>query len=117
MYRVSLLHLHTTNAHRFCGTQPTTSATLLSIQLMIASMMPGNASAAFMPNFPRTLAKTLSLFLIYSFKPFPSLDGGLHTAPPAVPSAPPPPGSDPSTRTLIAIPLAKRMEAIVMSCS
>ena len=37
--------------------------------------MPGNASAALIPNFPNRDASTLSLFLIYPFKPFSSLGG------------------------------------------
>ena len=40
----------TTRAHRFCDTQPTTSLALLSIQLIIPPMIPGNASAALNPN-------------------------------------------------------------------
>ena len=59
----------TTKAHRFCDTQPTTSFTLLRIQLMIPPMMPGRTSAALIPNFPRNDANALSLFLIHSFKP------------------------------------------------
>ena len=70
----------TTNAHKFCHTQSTTSAALLKIQLIIAPMMPGHASAVLAPNLPSKLTKALSLFLIYS--PFSFLDGGLPTAPP-----------------------------------
>ena len=66
----------TTRAHRFCDTQPTTSFTLLRIQLIIPPMMPGDASAALIPNRPNRDAKALSLFLIHSFKPFSSLRGG-----------------------------------------
>ena len=40
----------TTGAHKFCDTQPTTSFTLLRIQLIIPSMIPGRASAASIPN-------------------------------------------------------------------
>ena len=39
-------------------------------------MIPGNASAALIPNQPNRDAKALSLFLIHSFKPFSSLGGG-----------------------------------------
>ena len=60
----------TTRAHKFCDTQPTTSFALLRIQVIIPPMIPGNASAAFIPNFPNRDAKALSLFLIHSFKPF-----------------------------------------------
>ena len=66
----------TTRAHRFCDTQPTTSFALLRIQLIIPPMIPGRASAAFIPNFPSSDAKALSLFLTHSFKPFSSLGGG-----------------------------------------
>ena len=66
----------TTRAHKFCDTQPTTCFALLSIQLVIPPMMPGRASAAFIPNFPSSDAKALSLFLTHSFKPFSSLGGG-----------------------------------------
>ena len=66
----------TTRAHRFCNTQPTTSLALLSIQMIIPSMMPGNASAALIPNRPNRDGKALSLFLIHSIKPFSSLGGG-----------------------------------------
>ena len=62
----------TTRAHKFCDTQPTTSFALLRIQLFIPPMIPGNASAAFIPNFPNQDASTLSLFLTYSCKPFSS---------------------------------------------
>ena len=54
------------------------SATLLTIQLRIAPMMPGNASATFMPDVLSSPAKALSLFLIHS--PFSSLGRGLPTA-------------------------------------
>ena len=39
-------------------------------------MIPGNASAALIPNQPNRDASTLSLFLINSFKHFSSLGGG-----------------------------------------
>ena len=60
----------TTRAHRFCDTQPTTFLALLSIHLIIPPMMPGNASAALIPNRPNRDASDLSLFLIHFFKPF-----------------------------------------------
>ena len=65
----------TTRAHTFCDTQPTMSLALLRIQLIIPPMIPGRASAAFIPNFPSRDAKALSLFLIHPFKPFSSLGG------------------------------------------
>ena len=99
----------TTNTHRFWDTQPTTSAALLRIQLRIAPMMSGNASAAFTPNLPGGDAMAVSLFLIQYFKPFSSLGGGL----PDVPSVLPP-GSNASTKTPIAIPIAVSMEAILI---
>ena len=52
-------------------------------------MIPGRASAAFIPNRPDRDAKALSLFLIHPFKPFPSLGGG-SPPPPNVAAAPPP---------------------------
>ena len=55
----------TMRAHRFCDTQPTTSFALLSIKLIIPPMIPGRASAAFIPNRPNRNAKALSLFLIH----------------------------------------------------
>ena len=67
----------TTRAHRFWDTQPTTSFTLLSTQLMIAPMIPGRASAAFTPNLPSSDANALSLCLSHSFRPASSLGGGL----------------------------------------
>ena len=76
-------------------------------------MIPGNASAAFIPNFPSSDAKALSLFLIYPFKPFSSLGGG--SPPPEI--APPPPGNNASTSTPMAIPIAMSMEAVVIPCS
>ena len=106
----------TTRAHRFCDTQPTTSFALLRIQLIIPPMMPGNASAAFTPNFPSSDAKALSFDLTHSFKPFSSLGGG----PPDAVAAPPPPlapGNNSSTSTPMAIPIAVSMEAIVIPCS
>ena len=66
----------TTRAHKFCDTQPTTSFTLLRIQLIIPPMIPGRASAAFIPNFPSSDAKALSFDLTHPFKPFSSLGGG-----------------------------------------
>ena len=70
-------------------------------------MMPGKASAAFIPNFPNRDASALSLFLTHSFKPFSSLGGG----PPDVAAAPP--GNNASTST----PIAVSIEAIVIPCS
>ena len=105
----------TTRAHRFCDTQPTTSFALLRIQLIIPPMIPGNASAAFIPNQPNRDASTLSLFLIYPFKPFSCLGGGSPPPPDAV--AAPPPGNNASTSTPMAIPIAVSMEATVIPCS
>ena len=51
-------------------------------------MIPGSASAAFIPNFPSRDARTLSLFLIHPFKPFSSLGGG--SPPPDAVEAPHP---------------------------
>ena len=76
-------------------------------------MMPGNTSAALTPNLPCSNDKALSLFLTHSLGHASSLGGGL----PAVPPPPPPPGSNASTSTLIAIPMAVRLEVIVISCS
>ena len=73
--------------------------------------MPGNASAAFIPNFPGSDCKALSFDLTHSFKPFSSLGGG----PPEI--APPPPGNNASTSTQMAIPIAVSIEAIVIPCS
>ena len=77
-------------------------------------MIPGNASAAFIPNFPSSDAKALSLFLIYPFKPFSSLGGGSPPPPDAVAASP---GNNASTSTPTAIPIAVSMEAIVIPCS
>ena len=87
----------TTRAHRFCDTQPTTSLALLRIQLIIPPMIPGNASAALIPNRPNSDANALSLFLIHSLKPTSSLGGGL--PPPDTVAPPPPPGNNASTST------------------
>ena len=65
----------TTRAHRFCDTQPTTSFALLRIHLIIPPVIPGRASAAFIPNFPSSDAKALSFDLTHSFTPFSSLGG------------------------------------------
>ena len=81
---------------------------------MIPPMIPGNASAALIPNQPNSDAKALSLFLIHSFKPFSPLGGG--SSPPDV-AAPPPPGNNASTSTPMAIPIAVSMEVIVIPCS
>ena len=75
--------------------------------------MPGNASAALIPNQPNRDAKALSLFLTHSFKPFSSLGGG----PPDATAAPPPPGNNDSMSTPMAITIAVSMEAIVTPCS
>ena len=78
-------------------------------------MIPGNASAAFIPNFPSSDAKALSFDITHSFKLFSSL-GGVSPSPDAV-AAPPPPGNNASTSTPMAIPIAMSMEAIVIPCS
>ena len=96
----------TTKAHKFCDTQPTMSFALLIIQLIIPPMIPGNASAAFIPNFLYRNTSALSLFLIHPFKHFSSLGGGS-----------PPPGNNASTSTPMAIPIAVSKEAIVIPCS
>ena len=75
--------------------------------------MPGNASAALIPNRPNSDAKALSLFLIHYFRPASSLGG---VSPPDA-AAPPPPDNNASTSTLMAIPIAVSMEAIVIPCS
>ena len=77
-------------------------------------MIPGNASAALIPNWPNRNAKVLSLFLIHSFRPASSLGGGL---PPDAAAAPPPPYNNASTSTPMAIPIVVSMEAIVIPCS
>ena len=51
-------------------------------------MIPGNASAAFIPNFPSSDAKALSFDLTHSFKLFSSLGGG--SPPPPDAAAEPP---------------------------
>ena len=105
----------TTRAHKFCNTQPTTSFALLRIQLIIPPMIPGRASAAFIPNRPNRDAKALSLFLIHPFKPFSSLGGRSPPHPDAV--AAPPPSNNASSSTPMAILIAVSMEAIVIPCS
>ena len=104
---------YTYRAHKFSDTQPATSLALLRTQLMTAPMIPGRASAAFMPNQPSSDARALSLDLIHSSRPFSSLGGG---SPPDAVEPPPPPGNA-STSTPIAIPIAMSMEAIVIPCS
>ena len=102
----------TSRAYRFCDTQPTTSFTLLKIQLIIPRMIPGRASTALIPNRPNRDAKALSFDITHSFKPFSSLGGG----PPNV-RAPPLPGNNASTSTPVAIPITVSIEAIVILCS
>ena len=75
--------------------------------------MPSNASAALIPYWPNRDDSTLSFDLTHSFRPFSSLGGG----PPDAEAAPPPPGNNASTSTLMAIPIAVSMEAIVIPCS
>ena len=77
-------------------------------------MIPGNDSAAFIPNRLNRDASTLSLFLNHSFKPFSSLGGGL---PPPDAMLAPPRGNNASTSTPMAIPIAVSMEAIEIPCS
>ena len=77
-------------------------------------MIPGNASAALIPNQPNSDANALSLLLIHAFRPASCLGGS--PSPPDV-SAPPPPGNNASTSTLMAIPIAVSIEAIVIPCS
>ena len=77
-------------------------------------MIPGNASAALIPNQSNRDTKALSLFLIHSFKPTSSLGDG---SPPNAAAAPPPPGNNASTSTPMAIPIVMSMEAIVIPCS
>ena len=78
-------------------------------------MIPGSASAAFIPNFPSSDAKALSFDLTHSFKPFSLLGGG--PPPPDAAAAPPPPGNNASTSTPMAILIAVDMEAIVIPSS
>ena len=77
-------------------------------------MIPGRASAAFIPNFPSSDAKDLSFDLTHYFRPFSFLGGG---SPPDAVAALPPPGNNASTSTPMAIPIAVSMEAIVIPCS
>ena len=56
-------------------------------------MIPGRASAAFIPNQPNRDAKALSFDLTHSFRPFSSLGGGSRPPPDAA-AAPPPPGNN-----------------------
>ena len=100
-----------TSIHKFWVTQPTTSFVLMSTQLMIMQRIPGKALVAFMPNCPRSFAKAFSFILSHPFTPFSSLGGGLPPA--AVPHL----ESNTLTKTPIAIPVALRMEVIIMSCS
>ena len=78
-------------------------------------MIPGNASAALIPNRPSSDVNALSLFLIHSFRPLSPLGGGW--PPPPDVAAAPPPGNHASTSTLMAIPIAVSMEAVVIPCS
>ena len=50
-------------------------------------MIPGRALAAFVPNFPSSDAKALSLFLIHFLKPFSFLGGGSPPPPEIAPTA------------------------------
>ena len=52
------------------------SFALLRIHLIIPPMIPGNASAALIPNFPSSDAKALSFDLTHSFRAFSFLGGG-----------------------------------------
>ena len=81
---------------------------------MIPPMIPGNASAASIPNRPNSDAKALSLFPNHSFKLASSLGSG---SPPHDAAAPPPPGNNALTNTPMAIPIAVSMEAIIIPCS
>ena len=74
-------------------------------------MIPGRASAAFIPNFPSSNAKALSFDLTHSFRPFSSLGGGGRAD---VTTAPQTPGNNASTSTPMAIPIAVSMEAIII---
>ena len=60
-------------------------------------MIPGNASSAFIPNFPNRDAKALSFDLTHSSRPFSSLGGGWPPPPDAVVAQPP--GNNASTST------------------
>ena len=60
-------------------------------------MIPGRASATFIPNFPSSDAKALSFDLTHSFRPFSSLGGG--SPPPGAVAAPPSLGNNTSTST------------------
>ena len=75
-------------------------------------MIPGNASAALISNWPNSNAKALSFFLIHSFRPASSLGGG--SPPPYVVA---PPGNNASTSTPMAILIAVSMEGIIIPCS
>ena len=76
-------------------------------------MIPGRASAALILNQPNSDVKALSIDLIHSARPASSLGG----SPPDATAPTPPLGDNASTSTLMAIPIAMSMEAIIIPCS
>ena len=79
----------------------------------IEPMIPGSAAAALPANLARTRLRACKCFLIHSFKP--PLSDGLGAG--AGMGALPPPPVKASTIVLIAMPIAVRVDAMVIPCS
>ena len=100
-----------TKAHIFSASQVAVFPNVLKSQETIEPMIPGRAAAALPAKLARARPRACRCFFTHSFKPL--LSGCLGAGTGALP---PPPVSA-STRVEIAMPVALRIDAIVIACS
>ena len=98
-------------AHKFSGSQVAVSPNVTRNQEKILPMLSGRAAAALPANLPRARPRACTCLLTHSFKPL--FSGGLGAGAGAFP----PPLVSASTRVEIAIPMAVRIDAMVIPCS
>ena len=99
------------NAHKFSASQVAVFPNVLKSQETIQPMIPGRAAAALTAKLARARPRACRCFFAHSFKPL--LSGGLGAGTGALP---PPPVSA-STSVEIAMPMAVRIDAMVIPCS
>ena len=98
-------------AHKFSASQVVVFPNVHRSQETIEPMIPGRAAAALHAKLPRASSRACRCLLTHFFKPL--LSGGLRAGAGALP---PPPVSA-STRVEIAMPMAVRIDAMVIPCS
>ena len=98
-------------AHKFSASQVAVFPNVPRNQQTIEPKIPGRAAAALPAKLPRARPRACTCLLTHSFKPL--LSGGLGAG---AGTLPPPPVSA-STRVEIAMPMAVRIDAMVIPCS